>query len=70
MKVIDEDTNETMWLSEHSIAAQIDNPRWNYTCPEEVKRKLLFKNLCISMVCLINCQNLNYVLCSLLLNNF
>ena len=36
MKIIDEDTNETMWLSEHSTAAHIDNSRWNFTCSREV----------------------------------
>ena len=36
MEVIYELTNETMWLSEHSTAAHIDNSRWNFTCSREV----------------------------------
>ena len=36
MEVLYELTNETMWLSEHSTAAHIDNSRWNFTCSREV----------------------------------
>ena len=36
MEVTYELTNETMWLSEHSTAAHIDNSRWNFTCSREV----------------------------------
>ena len=36
MEVVYEETNETMWLSEHSTAAHIDNSRWNFTCSRQV----------------------------------
>ena len=47
MEVIYEVTNETMWLSEHSTAAHIDNSRWNFTCSREVSCFLIEGHLMI-----------------------